>query len=268
MMNIAEKRFPGLAGPRAGETAASPFELACACGTVLRGQRQALHQVIRCPTCAANRFVLPRSPLPEILVKAKDAPKPGRRSPLIWMAVSGAVVAAVLGMVAFVGVVVFLSTPKAKSLSDEEHYQDYLNAGRSALTEGAPRKAGRELAEALRLADRGAVKPPAVELRRLRQEQRQATLVGDLLSESLTEIVRQSVGLNEGEWNDIFQQRYASRSVILDDVLHRDAQGRYHHQLAMQVVNTAVKVDLGRLKILRDLPLHQPQVSKNIIRII
>src|SRR5262245_43193355 len=35
------------------------FAVSCRCGKVLRGQRGAAHQVLRCPGCGRNVFILP-----------------------------------------------------------------------------------------------------------------------------------------------------------------------------------------------------------------
>src|SRR5690242_18544251 len=53
----------GPGGRSAG--AAEPYEVACACGQVLRGRRQARHQVLRCDGCGQPVFVLGSSPLTE-----------------------------------------------------------------------------------------------------------------------------------------------------------------------------------------------------------
>ena len=41
-------------------------------------------------------------------------------------------------------------------------------------------------------------------------------MLKDLLSDSLTDIVRQSIGLPEAEWQEVFRQRYVNRSFLLD----------------------------------------------------
>src|SRR5438093_4591847 len=41
-----------------------PFAVDCVCGKKLAGVRLATEQIIRCPSCGAERFIFPRSPLP------------------------------------------------------------------------------------------------------------------------------------------------------------------------------------------------------------
>src|SRR5262249_47504670 len=43
-----------------------PYEVACRCGQLLHGQRQARFQAPRCPQCGRAVFVLPQSALPPI----------------------------------------------------------------------------------------------------------------------------------------------------------------------------------------------------------
>src|SRR5579871_1631056 len=47
--------------------ASTAYEIVCACGHVSRGQRRARHQVVRCPSCRRELFVLPVSPLPRVV---------------------------------------------------------------------------------------------------------------------------------------------------------------------------------------------------------
>ena len=53
--------------------AATPYNVACANGHRLRGNRTEGYQALRCPTCGEAVFVLPQSPLPEPPVPAASA---------------------------------------------------------------------------------------------------------------------------------------------------------------------------------------------------
>src|SRR5207302_539254 len=44
----------------------------------------------------------------------------------------------------------------------------------------------------------------------------QVALLADLLAESVNEIVRHSIGLADREWDAVFRERYAGRSLLLD----------------------------------------------------
>src|SRR5262245_31906654 len=76
------------------------FEISCACGASIRGERQAQAQTVSCPSCGAKRIVLPRSPLPELVVSLdvlEDGPKGGTPFAIL-------VIAAVLGVAILGGI--------------------------------------------------------------------------------------------------------------------------------------------------------------------
>ena len=54
------------------------FNLACASGHRVRGERTEGYQALRCPSCGEGVFVLPRSPLPEPVAHAKASGSRGR----------------------------------------------------------------------------------------------------------------------------------------------------------------------------------------------
>lgn len=64
--------------------AATPYNVGCANGHRLRGNRTEGYQALRCPTCGEAVFVLPHSPLPLPPVPASAAtpsrPRPGRQA--------------------------------------------------------------------------------------------------------------------------------------------------------------------------------------------
>src|SRR5262249_46494470 len=80
----------------------------------------------------------------------------------------------------------------------------------------------------------------------------------DLLTESPAEIIRNSVGLPEGEWKAVFARNYAHRSIILDDTIHRDGSG-YHLGFRMRVAGSAARWDLSQLTALKSVDLFQPR---------
>jgi hypothetical protein len=254
---MKEVGFAGL--DRGADGSPVAFELVCACGAALRGVREAWPQTIACPACGAKRFVLPRSVLPEVKIGGDRTVTASPRKVRPWVA----------GTVLLVGICILASlmvfqrndAPDAgPRLTNQELFDQHLAAGSAAVTEGAFRKASRELATALKIAEALPARLPVARRRQIEQQQREAAILGDLLSESLAEIAKQATGLPDHEWQEIFQQRYAGRSFVLDDTVHRDAAGRYHHNLKFVVVNTAMKLDLGQVKILQSLPqLNRPQ---------
>jgi len=79
-----------------------------------------------------------------------------------------------------------------------------------------------------------------------------------LLTEAPTEIIRNSLGVPEAEWQVIFARNYAHRSVILDDTIHKDASA-YHLGFKMRVANGAAHWDLNQLSVLKSVDLFQPR---------
>ncbi len=258
--------FAGLRPLEAGP--AIPFELVCTCGQALRGERQMRYQLVRCSACGAERFVLPRSRLPAVLTTADTLAPASRSRWLFWTwPLTAAGAALMLAALAIFFLIRHTGPDRAasstKEPSDEERLQTHLTAGRSALAEGAFHRASTELAEALALGDRMTGRWKTAERRQVAQQQRQAALLTDLLSDSLADIVRQSIGMPADEWQEAFRLRYANRSVLLDTTIHRELGGQIQSSHRIRVGDLDVKLDLRRLKLLEQLfevvPSPQPQ---------
>jgi hypothetical protein len=147
-----------------------------------------------------------------------------------------------------------LSDARARVLLGER-----LAAVRTALDEGSYRLARAELAGAHHLALRY---PPLLEpeqAARLARWRRQADLLADLLPESVGEIVRHSAGRADKEWEAIFRERYAGRSIVLDARVFRDAAGHVHVDYHLEAAGGVGDWDLDALRVLEGLPLRQPQ---------
>jgi hypothetical protein len=84
-------------------------------------------------------------------------------------------------------------------------------------------------------------------------------LLADLLAESPAEILRHSVGMAEADWQDLLRQRYLGRTFLLDDVISRNAAGQYQCGMRIVVLGQEARIEFAELRILRDLPLVQPQ---------
>ncbi|MFL5340893.1 MAG: hypothetical protein ACJ8F7_12165 [Gemmataceae bacterium] len=257
--------FAGLRPPtRPGP--AVPFELACQCGQPIRGQRQAQAQVPRCPACGTERFVLPLSPLPAVLGTAAPSSVmlSGRGRLWIWIIPLAAAAVALVLAVGGIALLIRHADPNrtqasAPALSDDEQFERHAAAGRTALADGSFHKAATELTAALEVGDRLGGRWKTAERRQLTQQQRQAALLGDLLSDSLADVVRQSLGMPEAEWQQEFQRRYARRSFVLDAVVHRDTAGQYHQNHRHRVGKDEIRIDLKRLKLLESIPFSGPQ---------
>lgn len=238
------------------------FELRCRCGNVLRGQRSTQAQFIRCPQCQAERLVLPRSPLPAINSSAIEAAKarPTLWSFWRWPALAIAVTAVLAA--AFIYGLLHYTRPQlrtAATLTPEQRFEQHRNAGEEALHTGSYERAAHELQQALALRSEAGFGPNAPALVKLKQQQREAAILADLLSESLDEIIRRAVGMPDDEWQQVFRKRYAQKSVILDDVIHRDPYSRHHHRFQIDVLGKSGRIELDRLSMMLHLPLQQPR---------
>jgi tRNA A-37 threonylcarbamoyl transferase component Bud32 len=132
-------------------------------------------------------------------------------------------------------------------------------SGRAALADEKFALAAEEFGTARDLLARSPGTLPRDQARELEQLYRQASLLSDLLHESLDDVLRLAAGLREPEWGRQFERRYQGHAVIFDDVLQRDAFGRLC--LAVYEVRAPgerARLDLDGLGLLRGLPLELP----------
>jgi hypothetical protein len=208
-------------------------------------------------------FVLPRSPWPPAPGTAApvDTERAGR-SPWLMPAVAGGACVAVL-LVLFLLALPLLSRRPANHSPVEapaERLEAETEAGRRALADGNYRLALRVFNNAVELRDGHPGLLGPAEGRRLTQLQRQSDLLARLLSRSLQEIVQEASQLRDpDEWQEKFDADYRGRSVIFDDVVRRDNDGRPTLNTYAVVVNKeTVRLALGDLKLLQALPLAPP----------
>jgi DNA-directed RNA polymerase subunit RPC12/RpoP len=251
--------FAGLRLPEREGEKETPFTVRCHCGATLQGQRLAQHQVVRCSHCGAERFILPRSALPVVKAVAANPPSSVLRSGSwrVWRGpLIGAGLALVLGIVGIVLLVHFAVGPEGESkpLSPAQQAEQHLQAGENAIQGGSFHQAERELSAALDLSPQW----PAAHRQEVTQLQRQAGILADLLTEAPAEIIRNSLGVPEAEWQAIFARNYAHRSIILDDTVHKDASG-YHLGFKTRVAGAAAHWDLNQLSVLKSVDLFQPR---------
>ena len=135
-----------------------------------------------------------------------------------------------------------------------------LEAGEQQLREGNIHLSLKKLNAALATDARHADALNREERHRLEQLRRQTDLLARLLDQPLEEIVRQAMQhRSDEEWREKFAD-YRGRTVVFDDVLRRDAQGR--PVLGFYVVRVAdveARVALEDLTLLRELPLDPPR---------
>src|SRR5437660_3973205 len=75
------------------------YLVTCSCGQVLSGRRQTSYQVVRCPRCGSDRFILPRSPFLQAAGKSLSAQPPSRTRPSfrLWLAPAVATIVTAAG---------------------------------------------------------------------------------------------------------------------------------------------------------------------------
>jgi hypothetical protein len=244
-----------------------PFAVECACGTVVRGARSPKPQVLTCAGCGKPVFVFPAAasvfgpaaaaaPMPAWAGRLRFWLPPAAAA-VLALAVVGMVIAAIVrGHRPAPGVATGAEVSEARAaiLLTDRH-----NAAHAALEEGSYRLALRELDAARDLLARH---PRAVDPERanqLRRWRRQADLLADLLPESVSDIVRHSVGRADREWDAVFRERYAGKSLVLDARVFRDAAGHVHVDYQLEAAGGVGEWDFDQLKLLDGLPLQQPQ---------
>ena len=235
-----------------------PFEVACVCGQLQRGLRTGRAQILPCPRCGEPVFILPRSPLPpppdEPVVPTVAENDKRTRSP--WLL---PLAAALMTLAVVVAAYVFLfsSWLRQPGTLDEKAERraapsprESIDAGRKLLREGNFREALKHL-DAAGARDSGDPE--------LRQLYRQADLLARLLRQSLEEIVQQGQMLRRpGEWQEQFKD-YKGRTVLFDDVVRRDENGRHHLAVYRVIAGDEKAVVRLDLDLLRRLPLEQPR---------
>jgi hypothetical protein len=136
---------------------------------------------------------------------------------------------------------------------------DHLDAARAAVADGSYRTAHRELDAASDLHARFPRQLEPGKARELLSWRPQVALLADLLSESVSEIVRHSIGLADREWDAVFRERYAGRSLLLDARVFRDAAGRYRVDYHLEAAGAVGVWEFERFRLFERLPLAQPQ---------
>jgi hypothetical protein len=213
---------------------------------------------VYCTSCGGPVFILGYSPLIETAAGPSAATVPRR----YWL---GPLLAALLTLTAAVLVFIRLipaltSTEPAPTAAPRDDLRVLIAEGREALRHDDFRLAADRLTEARRQSGRQPDLLSSAERLDLTRLQPQVALIADLLSESLEEILQRADGSRAEEREAQFNLRYRGRAVIFDDVVIRDAAGRY--DLAVYEIRTSGKparVELNDLKLLGGLPLTEPR---------
>ena len=203
------------------------YRIRCTCGTVAEGPRRSRPQTVSCLGCKRPLFVFPKGALG---AKPPPPPRLSWRVPLIAAISCAALIAA-----AFVLLWPFLSRHAAETTAPP-NIEECLTAGEKLLGLGRFHLARAELDTAA-----ARFKPETLEpitARRLVQLRRQADALAQLSLLSLEEIVRQARFVRDPEeWAAQWREDHLGRTLIFDDALRRDLEGR------PVLVNHRIRVD-------------------------
>jgi hypothetical protein len=240
-----------------------PFEVSCVCGQSIKGIRQEAHQVLACPGCGRQIFILPRSPLPaprpieDRGSRIEDREGDGRPIRYPWLAGAGAFAIAI---VALAIIFQLFKTKDSNSGRDPGTAAQHFTDGTKLLSQGKFHEAIRELDEALALRERQPDVLSAADRKSLTQAHREAHLYADLLNESLEDILFQAAAEpDDREWQAVFADRYKGKAVIFLARTRRDASDRWVLDYDLFVRDKPARIDWENLQLLRDLHLNQPQ---------
>jgi hypothetical protein len=236
------------------------YEVSCPCGQGVRGERRQRHQVVACPGCGRKVFVLPQSPWPGV---REEAPLPRRARLRAWRT---PLVAGLLCL-ALVSAGFLLLLPRLRKPSPEAPQADpralvlaEMEAGRRALGQGKFHLALRDLNWAVARRDGNPGLLSGAQNRDLNQLQRQADLLARLSTHPLEDVLRQaSLVRDPEEWQARFRD-HRGKTVVFDDVVGRDGDGRpalsFHE---VRINDEVARLALEDLTLLEQLPLDPPR---------
>lgn len=246
---------------RSSRTLAPRYEIVCLCDTRLAGLRGRAPQVVRCPGCGRDNFILPQSPLPAVAAPgdkpAALRPPSGKRRAVWLVPLATALLFLGLGG-AYLAVRWFLPLP-AQEKSAAAALERHRSRGRTALSDGNFQVAAGELHIALGIAERDATLLRPAQFRQLAQLHRQAALLADLLHEPLTDLLQLAAGLADQEWQAVFKRTYQTKAVVFDAEVRRTADGQYEISYVIWDGKAAARLHLEDVHLLKDLPLDRPQ---------
>jgi hypothetical protein len=238
-----------------------PFAVSCACGHTLTGRRRREHQVLRCPACGADVFILPRSPLPAVHdAQGTSAPPVRRASPARLALAAGCVLLALAGT--YWACVSFLwpqrhasaaLTPGQAEHLARQHWdqaREHIALGHFALALGHL-NAVDDLQRQFQTA--------WIDPHRLARQRREIALYVDLLHDSLEELLAEAADLPDPEWEQQFRKRYQGKAVLFDDLVTRRADGTIHGQYDLHAAGQAGTLDFSNLPFFHTLKPGLPQ---------
>jgi hypothetical protein len=225
---------------------------------MLRGARQAHHQVIACADCGRKVFVLPSSPFDQPVEPTSSARPPMWRSWRAPLLAGGVCTALVL-----VGFALMLPSlprrPKDENPSEGRpelpDLVSRIDAGRTALAQGKFHMGHRLLTEAVELRAQWPGQLSSSQNTDLIQLHRQARLLSVLSARSVEEMIRHGRLVRDAEeWKAQFAD-YRGRGIIFDDIVRLEDSVPVLINHVIEVDDEIVRVALADLKVLGDLPL-------------
>jgi hypothetical protein len=239
-----------------------PYEVACVCGKIAHGFRQAHHQEVPCKGCGKIVFILPYSPfiaLQSHSAKARKSLPPGSRFwKWRWSLLVAATLLLAIGGMAYI----IYGDFKASSASKEINtFGQYYARGQRALAQGKFQLATENLEAAWNLRDRHRENLPVADRREILQLLRQARLLADLSAESLEEILHHAADLvpDEREWQREFTRRYQGKAILFDTEVRPDPVRKFQMGYAVFIDAKRAKIDLSNVELFRLLPMHKPE---------
>jgi len=246
-----------------------PFEVACACGQSLRGERKPTHQVIPCSACGRPIFVFPLSPLPapkgtddrgsRIEGRGKDGGSNhfNRLGPWRIPLLAGAGTFALV-VVALALILHFSKKANSVSENDPKSVSGLLAASKRLFEQGQFHEAVRQLEETLSLHEKHPESLSSADRKRLVQMHKEARIFVDLLSESLDEILAHAAAEHDdGEWQAVFSDRYRGKSLIFLAGIHRDSSSHWVLDYDIFIGDRRARIDWENLRLFHDLPLNE-----------
>ncbi len=249
-----------------------PYAVACRCSHILRGQRRRRHQVVRCPSCGQSVFVLPLSAYPAVHA-ANSGPSAASSRLRPWrLPLAAALATLAVVVIGFHWLVPRLTRqskfdPAAMSAAPEG-LNEHLAQGRRALAEGSFALALEQFTAAVRLRDAYPGQLHDARSRRLTQLYWQSDLLAKQLDVPLVDLLKKASRHNDDKaWQAEFDLHYRGKSVIFDDVVYLDREGRRALLRDNEVrwkeedhkVEVTARVVLDDLTLLERLPLETRQ---------
>jgi hypothetical protein len=253
--------------PHRPPAAGVPYRVVCACGQVAAGSRQDTFQVIRCSACGAERFILPRSPLPPVAGPVRLS---SPHASAAWFPPSRGLTFLAAGALALLVAAAALTwmltarSPAEKSSASPDPARARgpdasLDTARQLLGRGQLHQARAQAEAVLRFAAGRPGFLAADDRRAVEQVQREAALLAELSAESLEEILGHAAALPDEEWEATFRQRYQGKALVLDLEVVRNTEGRYRHGWRLFFPNGNASLELEGLQLLEGMPLETPR---------